>query len=161
MGSTIPLAALLILSSALGLICSAEAYNFLHSGRPLNEGQSISQGPDHLHMRSDCNLVLYRAGTRIWESNTAGAGTGCRCELRDNGSLAVLTSANSVIWSTRPSGRPRGNHVMLLQPDGNLVIYGPGVWDAGTNFVKVNGDRIAAIVPDSTAASEVNVMVAK
>lgn len=129
--SRIPFATLLILSSAFGLICLAEASNILYSGETLRTGQSLSHGSFVLTMQANCNLVLYKGGTTIWASNTEGLDKNCHCDLKKDGNLVVYNPGNRKIWSTR-SSRSKANYALVMQKDGNVVIYGPAVWATGT-----------------------------
>src|SRR4051812_15037056 len=104
MASPITLATLLVLSSALCLVCLGESDNVLYSGETLQEGQSLRHGYYKFIMQSDCTLVLYKCGEPIWASNTGGLARSCRCDLKKDGNLVVYAPSNRVIWSSRSNG---------------------------------------------------------
>lgn len=114
---------------------------------------------DHLTMQSDGNLVLYGLGgyAMWWNSSFGGAS---HLTIQDDGNAVIYTDPGaSVTWQTRTGGHaspsPRGGNLLgggqqmdlnqylqspdgritlLLQTDGNLVLYGPGyhvLWHAG------------------------------
>ncbi len=119
-------------------------------------GQSIS----HLVMQSDGNLVLYRTnGSVAWASYSQG-NKGARLIMQKDGNLVVYNAANKAVWNTSTFTGPSPiflgtnrlsantsmyknqyirssdkRYVVILQPDGNLVLYSPGykaLWNSGT-----------------------------
>jgi len=115
-------------------------------------------------MQNDGNLVLYTAnGTAVWHTHTYGRGPS-HAVLSDDGNFLVIVNGGPATWNTGTGGHqsftPFGgrdgtgtarlqtgetltlnyylrsaHHALLLQPDGNLVLYGPGyhvLWNSGT-----------------------------
>nr|1DLP_A Chain A, Lectin Scafet Precursor [Hyacinthoides hispanica]1DLP_B Chain B, Lectin Scafet Precursor [Hyacinthoides hispanica]1DLP_C Chain C, Lectin Scafet Precursor [Hyacinthoides hispanica]1DLP_D Chain D, Lectin Scafet Precursor [Hyacinthoides hispanica]1DLP_E Chain E, Lectin Scafet Precursor [Hyacinthoides hispanica]1DLP_F Chain F, Lectin Scafet Precursor [Hyacinthoides hispanica] len=96
----------------------------------LHATQSLQLSPYRLSMETDCNLVLFDRDDRVWSTNTAGKGTGCRAVLQPNGRMDVLTNQNIAVW-TSGNSRSAGRYVFVLQPDRNLAIYGGALWTTG------------------------------
>lgn len=91
-----------------------------------------------LIFQEDQNLCLYPLVNgqyqrpALWTSNTQGKG-GTRLELSSDGVLN-MTGPNGVIWTSGQPGAP-GIHELILQKDGNLVIYKmTAVWDREGRF---------------------------
>ncbi|KAK8925799.1 Mannose-specific lectin 1 [Platanthera zijinensis] len=110
-------------------VTGGAALNHLLSGDTLNTGQSISEGRRSLVMQPDCNLVLYQLNPKkpIWYTQTNGKGTNCVAKLETDGSLVVRDQRLNIVW-TSGTGKRIGNYVLLLQWDGNMVIYGEPIW---------------------------------
>jgi hypothetical protein len=113
-------------------------------------------------MQTDGNLVLYTAtSTAVWSSGTSGTGA-AHLSLQTDGNLVTYNnSSGSPTWwtgtgghtattafgsDTLPAGQtllpqqylrsPDKRYGLLLQSDGNLVLYGPGyhvLWSSGTS----------------------------
>jgi surface antigen len=98
---------------------------------------------NRLIMQPDGNLVVYSATNQPrWSTGTAGAGN--RLAIQSDGNLVVYNSANRALWSTGTSSSvlragetlagassqflrsPNGQFRLVMQADGNLVLYGPG-----------------------------------
>lgn len=89
-------------------------------------------------MQSDGNFVLYKGLSPIWSTNTKG--NNFKAKVEDNGRFTIYENSIEK-WSSRPLGRtdtiysgeeiplgtelisPRGCFKMVLQDDGNLVVY--------------------------------------
>jgi hypothetical protein len=86
-----------------------------------------------LKMQTDCNLVVYdvtianpdpaAAGQAIWASNTEGRVPGY-AQLGDDGNFVIYDVANQNIWNTGTSLPTKRGVSLVLQDDGNLVLYG-------------------------------------
>lgn len=106
------------------------AENVLIPGSILYPGNSLKNGKWELKLESSCNLVLYEDGDKvIWSTNTAGKATACYLRIEVNGNLNLYSGAGNKIWTT---GTGAGYSVLVLQNDRNLCIYGPGIWNTGT-----------------------------
>jgi len=101
-------------------------------------------------MQTDGNLVVYGSGRALWASGTRSRGTGL--ELRNDGNLIVVapgyrpawmtgTRSASMLTGTRLVGNynqfltsPNGLNRLIMQADGNLVLYNGGraLWATGT-----------------------------
>ena len=95
--------------------------------RPLFATGTDGHGGAVLAIQDDANLVVYAGATPLWASNTAGmpaAPTACG-EIDPGHGLAVGEGIASC----------DGQHTLILQTDGNLVLYhgGAATWASGTN----------------------------
>jgi len=102
----------------------------LYRSQLLDRGQwlSSSDGRYKLHMQTDGNLVLYNAaGTAIWATNLAGR----HLKLHNDGCLAEVDYSGNWVWR---AGCGQGGDRLVLQSDGNLVLYAGGraVWASNT-----------------------------
>lgn len=93
---------------------------------PLFATGTDGHGGAHLAIQDDGNLVVYAGSAPLWDSHTAGmpAGpTGCGAIEPGHG-LAVGQAVGSC----------DGQHALVLQGDGNLVLYhgGTATWSSGT-----------------------------
>ena len=118
-------------------------------------------GTNRLVMQNDGNLVLYNSnGTAVWNTHTYGRGPS-HADLDNDGNFHVTVNDGPLTWNTGTGGHqgylpfsgpapdslqtgktlPVGfymrteHHALLFQPDGNLVLYGPGyhvLWNSGT-----------------------------
>jgi surface antigen len=118
-----------------------------------------NQSSSRLVMQTDGNLVMYTTNnTPVWSSGTGGH-VGAYAVLQDDGNFVVYSSSNTPLWWTGSGvqsnltyfGSDRlnagqqliqnqylrsadGRHALLLQTDGNVVLYGPGyhiLWSTG------------------------------
>jgi len=108
-------------------------------------------------MQEDGNLVLHGPDGTVWASSTAGT-PGARLILQDDGNAAIVGKRGVTPWTTRtplwpPAGRadvlwpadalaprerlrsPSGELQLVLQTDGNLVLYDgqTAIWATGTS----------------------------
>ena len=127
---------------------------------PLWSAGTAGKGGTHLTLQSDGNLVLYTANNvAVWASGTHNSGANEL--LIQNDGNAVLYSPNGAKWSTGTGGHAAGpsyagtdqlsdngtllpntylrsadhRYVLVLQADGNLVLYGPAwhsMWASST-----------------------------
>lgn len=76
-----------------------------------------------IFQRSDGNLVVYRHGTAIWQSNTAKNGN--RFAMQGDGNLVVYNYAATALWASnsRTSSGTIIRFMLTMQDDGNLVLY--------------------------------------
>lgn len=111
-----------------------------------------------LEMQGDNNLVLYdHKGSAVWASGTNGKGTSpCYVVQQDDGNLVLYDSDNKALWAsntvqkqssdtlargeTLPMDKPlhsqNGHYKLLVQEDGNLVLYKHekhAIWASNTN----------------------------
>jgi hypothetical protein len=113
----------------------------------INGSITSQNGQFILIMQGDGNLVLYRAGTARWATDTTGQ-TVSQAIMQGDGNFVIYGPAGA-IWDSGTVGNPGA--WLILQDDGNLVIYGPAgnaLWDTGTWIVR---SKIQSFLP-STAA---------
>jgi glucosylceramidase len=101
------------------------------TGQKLDRGQWLrsADGRYTLRMQTDGNLVLYNAaGAAVWATNR----TGQYVIVQPDGNLVEYNSAGTAVWFTGTVGS--GANRLVMQSDGNLVLYAPGgpVWWTGT-----------------------------
>jgi len=137
---------------------------------------SFSKNASKLIMQTDGNLVLYSStGTPLWNTQTGG-NPGARFVLQTDGNAVVYSSSDTALWAASfsepsvvhnpgylntvnhslqnallyPGQRLRtaaGNYYLVLQTDGNLVLYSStrALWATGTDgkqtaFLAMQGD---------------------
>ena len=93
-------------------------------------------------MLPNCNLVLFTSTTPIWSSRTAGRGVGCFALLTANGVLGVYNNAGVRLVASGPN-LPAGNYILNLQPNRDLVIYGPARWASNTRIATAGFGQFA------------------
>lgn len=127
-----PITLLLALSSLLLAGASASG-NVLYSGGRLLAGESLVYKEYTLIMQGDCNLAVYRKGTRypIWSSNTSFKSVNCYASLSDTGLLTIANPSGLVVWTSVASSSA-GTYALVLRYDGSLYVYGPTWWKANT-----------------------------
>jgi hypothetical protein len=86
--------------------------------------------------QGDGNLVLYRAGTWLWDSETNGKQAGV-CIMQGDGNLVIYSPGVRYVWDTSTHDHPASR--LVVQNDGNVVIYAPdgtALW--ATNTVQLS-----------------------
>lgn len=116
-------------------------------------GRSIG----YVTMQGDGNLVIYDPNNQpFWGTNTAGRGPSSLV-MQDDGNLVIYTAGGQPTWGSgtehnianTPSSladgqqlqrgdmllSPNGAYRLIMQSDGNLVIYSPNraLWGSGTS----------------------------
>ncbi len=115
---------------------------------------------DYLVMQGDGNLVIYTSvGKPVWASNTAGTGSGNYLNMQVDGNLVVYTSVAAPVWASGAGAAdqlcaphsmgldqyihsPDGQYKLLMQDDGNLVLYGPNGATWASNTVGSGGSSV-------------------
>lgn len=154
-------AALLSSFLVVFLLCSstssANEANILVSGQVLSTDEQLSVENAVFVIQNDCNLVLYNKG-KGFQSNTSGSSTKCILTLSDYGQLIITdVITKKVVWSSpRAKGDSKGQYAAILQPDGEVGIYGPAVWSTpslASKEVNVAGveNKISGDAPSSSA----------
>jgi lambda family phage minor tail protein L len=110
------------------------------SASKLTIGQNLysPNGWYRLTMQNDGNLVLYSKGTiftgppsqnyniAVWSTDTYGSNA-TYAHFQDDGNLVLYTSSNVPVWKSNNGSYPQyAGKKLVLQNDGNLVIYGIG-----------------------------------
>ncbi|KAK1298645.1 Mannose-specific lectin 2 [Acorus calamus] len=90
-----------------------------------------------LAMQVDCNLVVYDKGNAVWHTNTAGKGyRDCYLKMQSDGDLVVYSKdGKHRLWTSHTGDGGHKNYELVLQPNRNVVIYGPAIWQANTHAV--------------------------
>ncbi|MFY0577132.1 hypothetical protein ACN28S_24960 [Cystobacter fuscus] len=103
--------------------------NKLTYGQSLSLGQSMRSfdGRFTFTFQSDGNLVHKDAqGTVLWTSNTAGL-QAKSAHMQGDGNFVLYTTieptVGAAVWATNTGGRPGGSVFLLVQDDGNVVLY--------------------------------------
>lgn len=130
-----------------------------HNYQPRWQTNAAGSEPRHLVMQHDGNLVLYNINNQpLWFTGTGG-NPGARLVLQVDGNLVLYSNGGVPLWSTQTIHNPsyqyyvnpilypgkllRGQWLetadrryrMVLQNDGNLVLYSPerALWTTQTN----------------------------
>jgi len=86
-------------------------------------------------MQDDCNLVVYDMssypGTPTWASGTNGRGSTCFAQLSSTGVVSVTSGASQVYAGKAGAS---GTYILVMQNDGNLVVYPTALWSSNTNL---------------------------
>ncbi|KAH0461646.1 hypothetical protein IEQ34_009221 [Dendrobium chrysotoxum] len=127
---------LLFTTALLMMSHQAAALYVLYAGYTLYPGQSLKYNGYSFHMQYDCNLVLYEFNTPIWRSGTDGMGSRCILQMQFDGNLVVYKDLGATaVWSSNSLQPYRDYYFLILQRDGNVVIYRPGntpIWSTKT-----------------------------
>lgn len=114
-------------------------------GQVLAAGQSLTgKGGAVLALQKDGNLVRYEDGQATWSTSTFGSNA--RLVLLTDGNLVLSTAERGAAWTTRTGGH--GGSMLLLQKDGNLVLYAGAValWAVGVTPEEAAEQRIVDLV---------------
>ncbi|KAL0906276.1 hypothetical protein M5K25_024756 [Dendrobium thyrsiflorum] len=119
-----------IVPSIKNLKNSPIVYNILFSGQVLYNNGKLSDNGYSFIMKDDCELALENSnGLVSWSTWTKGNGQNCFARLSYKGELAVRADDYEPVWSSWASEEaPVGEYVLLMQQNGEAVIYGPEVW---------------------------------
>jgi hypothetical protein len=143
-----------------------------------NTSNVSGEGANDLSMQTDGNLVIYTGtGVALWSSRTAGTGSGNSLNMQVDGNLVVYNSAAQPLWASGAGNAdqlcsphtmgldwyihsPDSQYKLLMQDDGNLVIYGPNgaTWATGTvgsSAVSLNMQSDGNLVLYTSAAKPV------
>jgi hypothetical protein len=108
--------------------------NTLNPGKTLNKNESLTStnGKYALKMQADGNLVLYKGTQVLWSSKTNHTDAD-HATMQADGNFVVYDAGNTPHWASGTNGK-NNNPYLILQDDGNLVIYytAPS-WASGTN----------------------------
>ncbi|KAK9120578.1 hypothetical protein Syun_018195 [Stephania yunnanensis] len=115
----------------LMIINGAVAKDTIYNGQSLNTNEYLQNGIYTFIMQGDCNLVLYKNGNiPLWNSQTAGKGNACMATLQNNGNLVILSNTG-IVWTSNTNRGPN-SYRLVVQGDGNVVIYGAALWATNT-----------------------------
>ncbi|XP_020583768.1 mannose-specific lectin 3-like [Phalaenopsis equestris] len=106
--------------------------NLLFSSDVLQQNFKLESRDYTLELTDVCNLEFRKASVGVvWESGTKGEGQNCFVRFNNRGRLAVVNGKFKVLWLSKPVG-DAGDYVLVVQINGQAVIYGPVVWSAGS-----------------------------
>ncbi len=122
-------------------------------------GQNCGSNQCYAVFQGDGNFVVYNGSTPLWNSQTGG-NSGAHLILTDqlphieivSGNQSILW-ANSYVFSAGNLVIPQGASVnlgsaasLLMQPDGNLVMYeSQAVWNSGTGGQNCGANQCSAV----------------
>jgi D-mannose binding lectin. len=109
------------------------------------------------HMQEDGNLVIYLGRKPLWSSNTYGARMS-GLHVQEDGKLVIYNQDGTAVWASSETSRrlrpgehcvifgdlkidekyycPNGSSYVVMQSDGNLVVYrsnGEAAWSSDTH----------------------------
>ena len=121
---------------------------YLATGTSLTSGASLTSedGTYTLTMQSDCNLVFSGPSGVLWNSGSAGKGTGCRTTMQTDGNLVVYTNANVAVWNSGTTGH---DTMDLLVRSGRFVLL-----EGGTAFQWWASSPDPAVIPVTGRVTE-------
>ena len=92
-----------------------------------NQPLTSCDGRFQAWLQGDGNFVIYQGPDALGATNTGGTDARFATLLAD-GSFALFSDHGKIVWQTQTQGRQGG--VLLLQNDGNLVLYSSDTPDA-------------------------------
>jgi hypothetical protein len=143
------------------LLLQSDGNLVLYNGSWIWQSNTVGSGANRLVMQADGNLVMYSSVSWTWQSGSGGSGSS-HLTMQDDGNVVAYKDSGGSIWQTFTGGHDPGNmfgsgtntlangqtlyvgsyirsadkrYSMLLQPDGNLVLFGPGyhvLWFSGS-----------------------------
>jgi len=87
-----------------------------------SECRTSGSGGMQLCYQSDGNFVLYRGGTAVWASNTAGTSAGF-ANMQGDGNLVVYNAAMHPVWASNTNGY-NGSFVAVQNNNCAVMYYG-------------------------------------
>lgn len=76
----------------------------------------------YLTLQSDGNVVLYKGEKALWATMTNGKGTNSIYVQKD-GNFVAYRSDDRAVWASGTNGRGGRETFLIMQDDGNLVLY--------------------------------------
>ncbi|WP_157498797.1 reprolysin-like metallopeptidase [Geodermatophilus sp. Leaf369] len=144
--------------SRLAMQADGNLVLYAAAGRVMWTTGSYSPGAN-LRMQADGNAVLYGAdGGVLWHSGTWRS-SGARLALGNDGRMVVVSPSGAESWATLPADAAAlapgqslytgqallsadGGHRLVIQADGNLVLYTSGGRVVWANYVYAPGARL-------------------
>lgn len=93
-------------------------------------GVTIVNGVYELALQDNCNLALRNTEEDgvLWQTGTSNWLRDCFVTLEPNGELKIKYMGGETLWTNEvPSDS--GEYVLALSPRGQLVVYGPSLWN--------------------------------
>ncbi|XP_043914535.1 mannose-specific lectin-like [Protopterus annectens] len=118
--------------------------NHLKANGVLNKGESLvsSNGYFRATFQTDGNFVVYTGtGKPLWATGTAGKVDAAKLILQRDNNLVIYTYGGRAIWASNSVRPYHSDCIMVMQDDGNLVIYRTShattpidaIWATGTS----------------------------
>jgi peptidoglycan hydrolase-like protein with peptidoglycan-binding domain len=106
----------------------------LAAGGRLASGAWLSSpnGEYQYAMQLDGNLVLYWNGHPLWATNTAGH-AGAFATMQGDGNFVVYQGKRA-LWASNSGRSGNRAYYLLLQNDGNAVVYSPTNWPMWASY---------------------------
>nr|CAD1817668.1 unnamed protein product [Ananas comosus var. bracteatus] len=82
-------------------------------------------------MVAPCTLQLKQGSLPLWTKTGKLGSVGCYLKMQSNSDLVIYDNAGRRVWASNTVAPNQGNYVCVLQPDGELKVYGPVVWTLG------------------------------
>nr|XP_009408736.2 PREDICTED: mannose-specific lectin 3-like [Musa acuminata subsp. malaccensis] len=93
-------------------------------------GVTIVNGVYELALQDNCNLALRNTGDDgvLWQTGTSNGLHDCFVTLEPNGELKIKYMGGETLWTSGVAS-DSGEYVLALGPRGQLVVYGPSLWN--------------------------------
>lgn len=117
-----------IVSSIANLKSSQTVYNVLFSGQELQDNSKLTDG-EYSFILQECELILKKSNGEISWRTWTRENRKCIAKLNRNAELSILDGPHATVWINElvQDALP-GEYALVMQKNGNAVIYGPEVW---------------------------------
>ena len=132
----------------LSLMSPAYAKDTLQQDERLSPGQSLTSnnGCFQLVMQNDGNLVLYgRGGRAIWATGTTGKEVEFAI-MQGDGNFVLYAPGGRPTWATNPGNVGSAGFRLIVQDDGNAVVYANDrpIWAVNPGRRNCDGTAVVA-----------------
>jgi hypothetical protein len=121
-------------------------------------GQNCGASQCFADFQADGNLVVYNGSTLLWTSRTSGNPGAALVFATQSPQLQIIAANQAVLWTdvsfsagsfvlSQGASVNFGSFSLIMQSDGNLVLYqdGPAVWSTGTWGQNCGAGRCVAV----------------
>ncbi|KAG1371455.1 Mannose-specific lectin 1 [Cocos nucifera] len=110
------------------------ANNLLFSSQVIYDDAQLTTRDYIFIIRESCNLALVKRSTGIiWQTGTVDGGENCFLRLDHHGQLAIVDDQYKTVWRSQPAAKD-GDYVLIVQINGQAVVYGPVVWSTAYGY---------------------------
>lgn len=111
-------------------------------------GTTIVNTVYKLVLEDNCNLTLSDSSTKrvLWYTDTSNYLRDCYVNLEPTGELKLEYMGGETLWNSN-STSPYGAYVLVLSPNGDLVVHGPSIWTAQKSAVVALAGSAGASLP--------------